>query len=147
MSSPYDDILHLPHHRSTVHPPLSSMQRAAQFAPFAALTGHKAAIEEAARLTEARIELDDERKFQLNQQLLLAADSGKAWQLTWFVADSRKTGGAYRTQLGTIRRLDEVHRFVELTDRTRIPIDDLVAIHPAESTHFEVGEAFRMDGF
>lgn len=131
MSGPYDEILYLPHHRSAVHPPLSKLQRAAQFAPFAALTGHEAAVLEAARLTQRRMELDEAEKSRLNQRLLQAADSADLWQFTWFVADPRKEGGAYTTQLGRIRRLDGVNRFVELTDRIRIPIDELVEILPA----------------
>lgn len=140
MSGPYDDILHLPHHRSATHPLMSNLQRAAQFAPFAALTGHEAAVQEAARLTEQRIDLDEEQKLRLNQRLILAADSGEVWQFTWFVADPHKEGGAYITRPGRIRRLDGVNRFAELTDRTRIPVDDLVEIIPAHTEYSAEGD-------
>ena len=132
MNRSYDDMLYLPHHRSPVHPAMSRTQRAAQFAPFAALTGHKAAIQEANRQTETRVELDDAQKIRLNQQLIFAADSGLVFQFTWFVEDPRKAGGAYQTQKGCIRRLDEGNHQIELTDRTRIPIDDLVEVRQIE---------------
>ncbi len=140
MSGPYDEILHLPHHRSALHPPLSKQQRAAQFAPFAALTGHEAAVREAARLTQQRMELDEEEKIRLNQQLMQAADSAAPYEFTWFVADSRKEGGSYRTRQGCIRRLDEIYRLVELTDRTKIPIDQLINLRPCVPIDEEAAE-------
>src|ERR1035437_4752031 len=98
MMDPYDDIIHLPHHISTTHPHMSAYDRAAQFAPFAALTGHDAAIAETARLTERRVELDEYSKADLNQRLCIIQDrmdEQPEVSITYFQPDQRKTGGAY----------------------------------------------------
>ena len=131
MSGRYDELLYLPHHRSPVHPPLSARQRAAQFAPFAALTGYEAVVAEEGRLTEGRAELDEAEQQRLDALLRQAAEGG-VWRFTWFVPDSRKAGGAAVTRTGTIRRLDCAAGTVELSDRTRFPLRELVAIARAD---------------
>lgn len=127
----YDDIIHLPHPVSKRHPQMPLSNRAAQFAPFAALTGHEAAIQETARPTEPFIELGEDRKAQLNEQLQKLRE--KAAQqpeiiATYFQPDARKSGGAYVTVCGHVKTIDEYKRRLLLTDETVLPIEYLFSI-------------------
>lgn len=124
----YDDIINLPHPNSAKHPRMSMIDRAAQFSPFAALTGHGAAIEETARLTDRRIELTEEEKTVLDEKLRLLLETGGEGMITYFPPDERKDGGAYVTKLGTIKKIDPLEGRVILTDRTAIPIKDILEI-------------------
>ena len=124
----YDDIIHLPHPSSAKHPRMPMSDRAAQFSPFAALTGHGAAIEETARLTDRRIELTEEEKTVLDEKLRLLLETGGEGMITYFLPDERKDGGAYVTKLGTIKKIDPLEGRVILTDRTAIPIKDILEI-------------------
>lgn len=131
MTGPYDDILHLPHPTSKRHPRMPIADRAAQFSPFAALTGHKAAIEETARVTDRRIELDEDAKEQLDQtlQLLLERiDEQPEITVTWFSPDKKKAGGQYHTATGKLKRIDTQESRLILTDGTQIPLEDLLEI-------------------
>lgn len=131
MTDPYDDILHLPHPTSKRHPRMPIVDRAAQFSPFAALTGHKAAIEETARVTDRRIELDEDAKEQLDQtlQLLLERiDEQPEITVTWFSPDKKKAGGQYHTATGKLKRIDTQESRLILTDGTQIPLEDLLRI-------------------
>ena len=131
MTGPYDDILHLPHPTSKRHPRMPIADRAAQFSPFAALTGHKAAIEETARVTDRRIELDEDAKEQLDQtlQLLLERiDEQPEITVTWFSPDKKKAGGQYHTATGKLKRIDTLESRLILTDGTQIPLEDLLEI-------------------
>ena len=131
MRGPYDDIIHLPHPTSENHPRMSRADRAAQFSPFAALTGHKAAIEETARVTDRRIELDEDAKEQLDQmlQLLLERfDEQPEITVTWFSPDKKKAGGQYHTATGKLKRIDTQESRLILTDGTQIPLEDLLRI-------------------
>lgn len=131
MTGPYDDILHLPHPTSKRHPRMPIADRAAQFSPFAALTGHKAAIEETARVTDRRIELDEDAKEQLDQtlQLLLERiDEQPEITVTWFSPDKKKAGGQYHTATGKLKRIDSRESRLILTDGTQIPLEDLLEI-------------------
>ncbi len=124
----YDDIINLPHPNSAKHPRMSMTDRAAQFSPFAALTGHGAAIEETARLTDRRIELTEEEKTVLDEKLRLLLETGGEGMITYFLPDERKDGGAYVAKLGTIKKIDPLEGRVILTDRTAIPIKDILEI-------------------
>lgn len=131
MTGPYDDILHLPHPTSKRHPRMPIADRAAQFSPFAALTGHKAAIEETARVTDRRIELDEDAKEQLDQtlQLLLERiDEQPEITVTWFSPDKKKAGGQHHTATGKLKRIDTQESRLILTDGTQIPLEDLLRI-------------------
>lgn len=129
MSGPYDDILDLPHHVSTTHPPMPMADRAAQFSPFAALTGYDDAIRETARRTDRRAEPSEEVLAMLDQKLrLLARQPGAAARFTWFVPDVRKAGGAYVTVEGVVRRIDTDARRVLLENGTLIPLNDVLEI-------------------
>ena len=131
MTGPYDDILHLPHPTSKRHPRMPIADRAAQFSPFAALTGHGAAIEETARVTDRRIELDEDAKEQLDQtlQLLLERiDEQPEITVTWFSPDKKKAGGQYQTATGKLKRIDSREGRLILTDGNQIPLEDLLEI-------------------
>ena len=131
MTNPYEDIIHLPHPSSTTHPHMSAYDRAAQFVPFAALTGHDAAITETARLTETRVELDEYSKADLNQRLRIIQDrmdEQPEISITYFKPDQKKSGGAYITAVGCIKKIDEYERTVVMKDDTRIPIDQIIEI-------------------
>ena len=122
----YDDIIDLPHHQSMAHPQMSRINRAAQFAPFAALTGYDAAIAETGRLTDAAAELDESRKAVLNaklQLLLRQIHDRPPATFTFFVPDQRKAGGAYRSVTGIIRKYIAAENALLLEDGTVIPID------------------------
>lgn len=106
----YDDIIDLPHHVSDRHPHMPVSDRAAQFAPFAALTGYGDVIKETARLTEARPELSEDEKAEMDQTLRAVLNTQRENAqivVTYFVPDAKKSGGAYRRAAGKIRRVDE----------------------------------------
>jgi len=124
----YDDIINLPHPNSAKHPRMPMIDRAAQFSPFAALTGHGAAIEETARLTDRRIELTEEEKGALDEKLRLLLETGGEGIITCFLPDERKDGGACVTKLGTIKKIDPLEGRVILTDHTSIHIEDILEI-------------------
>lgn len=131
MKESYDDIIGLPHHTSVKHPRMSILDRAAQFAPFSALSGYGAALAETARLTEQRINLTEEELLELDykQQILMAnIDKQPEITVTWFCPDERKEGGEYITTTGSLRRIDEVRRVVVLVDGTEISMDDIYSL-------------------
>ena len=126
MADNYNDIINNPHHISKTRKRMSQSNRAAQFAPFAALAGYDATIDEAARLTETKIELDDKTKEILNMKLsfLKAHIKDRPYvTITYFVPDPKKDGGAYVDYSGNIRVIDEVEQTIIFTDRTTIAID------------------------
>ena len=127
----YDDIIDLPHHVSGTHPPMSRADRAAQFSPFAALTGYDAAVRETARVTERRIELDEGVKAELNARLnciLEHLPEHPQVSIIYFVPDEKKSGGAYRTVTGTVRKLDSVAKTLTLVDGTVVPMEEMVHV-------------------
>ena len=131
MIEPYDDIIRLPHHISAVRPQMPMTDRAAQFSPFAALTGYEDAVAETARLTESRIELDEAQKLRIGEKLaLLQEHIGEAPAVTviWFRPDKKKNGGAYTASSGTIRKIDELEQRLLMSDGTRIPMSDIYNI-------------------
>lgn len=128
MSGAYDDIINLPHPTSAKHPRMPIADRAAIFSPFAALVGHGAAIEETARLTDQKIELTEEEKTLLDERLRLLLETGRVGAFTYFLPDGRKDGGAYVTTVGTIKKIDPLEGQVILTDRTAIPIEDILEV-------------------
>ncbi len=130
-TSRYEDIIGLPHHVSRTHPHMAPLDRAAQFSPFAALTGHEAAIAETARLTEERVELDEDRKIVLDEKLqILRAHLTERPEIaiTYFKPDEKKEGGAYLTAWGSIKKIDEYAGCLVMEDGTILPIADLFAI-------------------
>ena len=130
----YDDLLDLPHHQSTEREHMSLHDRAAQFSPFAALTGYAGVIRETARLTDRKIELDETMLTALNEryQLLLSVlDAEPEVEITYFVPDERKSGGVYRTVSGVVKKADEFARRLTLTDGTVIPMEDVLMLDGA----------------
>ncbi len=131
MTKTYDDIIHLPHHVSTTHPHMAAIDRAAQFSPFAALTGYDAAIKETARLTDKRVELDEAMKEALSNKLQMVADRLKERHeiaITYFQPDGKKNGGAYVTVINTVKKIDVYERIVVMTDSKVIPVDEIISI-------------------
>ena len=125
----YEDIINLPHPVSKRHNPMPVEDRAAQFAPFAALTGHQAAIEEAARVTDVRMELDEEMKEQLSVQLQkIVSEPERRIRIVYYVPDGRKSGGSYVTRTGIVKKIDEYQKILVLEDGSRIPLEDISEI-------------------
>lgn len=135
MRGPYDDIIDLPHPASQKHPRMSMYDRAAQFSPFAALTGHGAAIAETERETAAWTDLEEDEREQLNRHLCILRDRlGEQPEvaITYFVPDSRKEGGAYVTICGVARKMDMTERYIQMMDRSKVPVDQIRSIAFAE---------------
>ena len=131
MSGKYDDMIDLPHPTSNKHPRMSIQDRAAIFSPFAALSGHGAAIAETARLTDQRMELDEDTKAELDQRqavLLEHIEEQPEITVPWFQPDERKEGGAYCTVTGRLKKIDEAARTLILLDGTAIPLEDVVGL-------------------
>ena len=127
----YDDMLDMPRPISALHPPMSRRDRAAQFAPFAALTGLGAAINETARQTERRIELGENALEELNDKLRVLQDRlGERPEVavTFFCPDGQKPGGAYVTAAGVLRRIDGLRQKLCLEDGTEIPFEQILAL-------------------
>jgi len=127
----YDDIINLPHPVSKKHPQMSLMNRAAQFSPFAALTGHEDAISETARLTDIFAELSDDKKEQLDEQLQLLKENlnqKPECEIVYFQPDQMKEGGAYVTVRGRVKKIDEYGRQILFTDGTVLPIAHIFSI-------------------
>ena len=138
MNSKYEVLLSMPHHVSKSHPQMSANDRAAQFSPFAALTGYEGVLQETGRVTEQRIDLTEEQKAVLDHRLRWLAEQGNshpAVSITYFVKDARKEGGAYLTHSGKIRKIQEYERLLVLEDGILIPIDDILML---EIEHFRV---------
>ena len=127
----YDDIIKLPHYEPKKHPRMSKEARAAQFAPFAALTGYDDVIKETARLTSERIEINEELKAILDAKLQIIHDKVSAKPevtFTYFVPDTKKDGGEYVTVIGNVIKIDEFNQKVILENKTEIPISEIVEI-------------------
>lgn len=131
MPTPYDDIIHLPHHVSQNHPQMPLRDRAAQFAPFAALTGYEAAVGETARLTAERREVDAQEAEELNRRLTaLIARLPERPEVTveYFVPDDRKAGGAYVTVTGRVRHISVPEKTLVMEDGAVIALEDIATI-------------------
>lgn len=129
--SNYDDIIHLPHHVSRKRKHMSLHDRAAQFAPFAALVGYDAAVEETARLTGQRIELDENEKQLLDARLQIIEEHlGEDFQvsITYFVPDNRKDGGAYRTETGVVKKILRTEQLLRMSSGTEIFVNDILSV-------------------
>ena len=135
MTDNYNDIINLPHHVSATRPQMSMMDRAAQFSPFAALTGFDAAIKETARLTDQKIELDDYEKEEMSDRIQLSAEhlcEDFEVVITYFQPDGKKAGGAYVDALGVVKKIDEYERMIDTREGKNVPIDDTIQIELAE---------------
>ena len=136
----YDDIINLPHHVSAIHPQMSALDRAAQFSPFAALTGLEAAMEETARVTDAMPQLDEDRKEELDRRLQMIREHialHPEIAVTYFSPDAKKEGGNCHTVTGTVKKLDEQSHKITMENGTIIPVD---AVCEIESPLFKFTE-------
>ena len=128
--SKYDDIINLPHHRSKTHPHMALIDRAAQFAPFAALTGYGDAIDETARLTDGRPDLDEQQLAELNERLLqIMAEPNAVARITYFVPDEKKSGGRYEQAEGVIKKIDEIAKVIVMDGGEKIPLSDIIELN------------------
>lgn len=128
---PYEDIVNLPPHISKKHPQPSMMDRAARFAPFAAITGYEEMVLEEARVTEERVDLDEGALSLLNEKLNMIQeflDEEPEVTITYFEPDKKKSGGAYVSITGVVKRIDEYEHLVILADGKKILIEDIYAI-------------------
>jgi len=123
----YKDIIDLPHHVSDVHPQMSMINRAAQFSPFAALTGYDDAIEETARLTDSRIELTEAEEDEISRKLG-RLQRGDTVELTWFVPDKRKGGGRYNAERMVIKQVVAAEGKANLADGRSVDIKDIIDV-------------------
>lgn len=127
----YNDIIHLPHPEPKNHPRMPMEARAAQFAPFAALTGYDAVISETARLTDPQEVLDEEQQQLLNRQFLLLLEhiaEHPTVTITYFVADEKKAGGSYQSVTGHVKRYDDYLQQLIMSDGHQIPLHDIIEI-------------------
>ena len=129
--SKYGDIINLPHHVSATRPQMSMIDRAAQFSPFAALTGYDAAIKETGRLTDEKIEMDEEALNILNMKFQILArslDDEPEATFTYFKPDERKAGGAYLTASGVVKKIDDFERMIVMQNGMKMPMDEILNI-------------------
>lgn len=131
MTETYDDIIHLPHHVSKRHPQMSLYNRAAQFAPFAALTGYEEAIIETARLTAPKVDMMEDNQQLLDRKLALLSRSLREQptvSITYFQPDKKKTGGQYLTVTGVIKSIRDSERVILMADGKSVSIDTIISI-------------------
>ena len=136
----YNDILNMPYPNPEIEKDFpDKILRAAQFAPFAALTGYDEAVEETARLTDSKVELDEYQKAELNDKLqfLNNSEEDEEISITYFVPDKRKSGGAYITKKGIVLKVREYEKDVVMEDGTEIPIDDIIEIDGSQFNETE----------
>lgn len=139
MTEDFSDIINLPHHQSRRHPQMSMKERAAQFAPFAALTGYGSAISEVARLTEEQVPLGDDDNDRLNRLVTHIADrisEHPSVTIVYFKPDSRKRGGSYETITGRLKRIDDYEQQLVMLDGTAIPFENIMDI--SQNIDFEL---------
>ena len=133
----YDSIINLPHHVSISRPKMSLLDRAAQFAPFAALNGYDDAVKETARLTDGEAVLDDGQIAWLNERLMILSENlptDTEVEITYFIPDEKKDGGKYLTVTGSVKKILEFERLVIMQSGEKIPVGKIVSIE---------GELFR----
>lgn len=129
MKEDYSDIINLPHHISRNHPQMPMEARAAQFAPFAALTGYDAVIHETARLTDKQVELEEYDNDRLNRifsELMDSLEKHPMVTVSYFKPDEHKAGGAYMTVSGKLKKIDTYEQIMKMEDGTVIPIDSIM---------------------
>lgn len=131
MKNPYEDMLYLPHHVSPTRPQMNPQDRAAQFAPFAALTGYDDALDETARLTDEKAELSEASIEQINRRLSLLqahCDEHPTVTMVYFLPDGRKKGGAYITTEIAVKEIDSVYSILHTVDKRKIPLGDIMEL-------------------
>ena len=132
MTNKYDEIINLPHHISKKHPPLGRDSYAAQFSPFAALTGYDDVVSEAARVTEEKTELDEDAKLRISNRLsfiLDHIDKDPGVTITHFLPDARKSGGKYVKSVGKIKKYDGYEKIIYMESGTKIKLENVFDIN------------------
>jgi len=125
----FEDIISLPHHVSPTRPRMKRIDRAAQFAPFAALNGHSEAMRETVRLTQPRIDLSEDSRLELDRkQSFLSSLHTPPLRVTFFVPDARKDGGHYTSYTGKLKRVIPEQRVMVMEDGTLIRLDDVIEL-------------------
>lgn len=127
----YDDILNLPHHVSKKRPQMSMEDRAAQFSPFAALVGYEDTIDETNRQVEQLTELDENYLYELNEKLVRIQEriaERPLVEVTYFVPDQLKSGGAYKTVCGNVKKIDKDKQSICFVDKQTVDINRITAI-------------------
>ena len=143
----YDDIINMPRHISKKHPQMSLEMRAAQFAPFAALTGYDEQIEETSRITCHKKELNEELKEILNEKLRIIQEkinTRPEIKITYFVQDLKKNGGKYVTETGRVKKIDKNKQLIILEDKTEIRIEDVVEFGPFAQSNGKIGKTCKL---
>ena len=133
----YEDIINLPHHISRTHPQMSLHDRAAQFSPFAALTGHEEEINESARITVEKRELDEDEKLRINGKLQFIQnniDKDIIVTFKYFVSDLKKMGGEYRKIIGKVKKIDICKHKIIMREGTIINIEDIIDVDITENS-------------
>lgn len=128
----YDDIINLPHYEPKYHPRMSMYKRSAQFAPFSALVGYDEQVKECSRITDKRLEIDDELKEKISNKLNKINEFIKEYpavEITYFIPDDKKEGGKYVTEKVNVKRIDFINRFIKLTDNKKIFLDDIIDLN------------------
>lgn len=128
----YEDIINFPHFEPKYHPRMDAYSRASQFAPFKALIGYEDDIKETSRLTDKKIEISEDKKKQMNENLFFLKENIKEkWivTLTYFVPDSKKEGGIYQEYEGIIKAINETNHTLIFTSGKKIQFDDIYQIH------------------
>lgn len=129
----YDDMLEMPHHVSGNHKQMPLLERAAQFAPFAALTGYEEMIQESMRVTSEKKEISESDQEVLDAKLkYLEMHPGQAISVTFFVKDKKKKGGRYISRVGVLKQIDPIQKVLILKDKTRIPMEDILDLDKVE---------------
>lgn len=136
----YDDIIDIQKPKSS-HKPMDRLQRAAQFAPFAALNGYEDSIVETGRIVEKKVELSEEEKDRLSFKLTFLQEHIKDnidVEIIYFVPDKKKNGGTYQSKIGVLRRIDDIERMVQFTDKSIIEIESIFNIKAECFNEFEI---------
>ncbi len=129
----YDNIINLPHYELKNHKRMSSISRAAQFSPFAALTGFEDEINETGRIVEKEKELAEDKKEKLNQKLQVIENCKEPIIITYFCKDEKKLGGKYIEYTGILKQIDKINNLLIFTDKTKIPLEDILDINSDNS--------------
>ncbi len=146
MTARYDDIMNMPHPNSSKHPRMAVLGRAAQFSPFAALTGYEGTIRETARLTDAKAELDEDKIAALDMKLRFLADHLSECPevaITYFQADGKKEGGSYKEITGAVKKINAHEQTMIMADATEIPIQDIFEITGSQLNALDEEDALR----
>ena len=128
----YDNIINLPHYEPKYHPRMSIYNRSAQFAPFAALTGNEEQVEETARITSRKVEIDEDVKDKINnilKEIKEQITKKNKISVTYFVPDQKKNGGKYITTVCNVKKIDEYRQKIILEDKTEIDICEIIEIN------------------